>query len=232
MIEIRKSADRGYAQHGWLEARHTFSFANYHDPRFTGFRDLLVINEDRVQPGQGFGKHPHRDMEIITYVLEGELAHEDSMGNGSVIRPGDVQRMSAGRGILHSEFNHSSDKPVHLLQIWIHLNQRGLPPSYEEKRFAIEEKTNRLRRVASPDGAEGSVRIHQNASLFASWLEPGKQLDYEIAPGRTGWVQVARGSLELNGLRLEAGDGAAIQEEARLQFLGKTPAEFIFFDLP
>jgi redox-sensitive bicupin YhaK (pirin superfamily) len=232
MIQIRKSEERGYANHGWLEARHTFSFANYHDPRFTGFRDLLVINEDRVQAGQGFGRHPHHDMEIVTYVLEGELAHKDSMGFGSVIRPGDVQRMSAGTGVTHSEFNHSRDKLLHLLQIWITPREEGIKPGYEEKKFSVEEKTNRLCLIVSPDGEQGSLQMHQDAKIFSTVLEEGKSVAYEFKPQRYGWVQVARGSVRLNGTVLHQGDGAAISEEKKLELEAVTPAEFLLFDLP
>jgi redox-sensitive bicupin YhaK (pirin superfamily) len=231
MIQIRRSADRGHAQHGWLESRHTFSFANYYDPRFTGFRDLLVINEDRVQPGQGFGMHPHRDMEIISYVLEGELAHKDSMGSGSVIRPGDVQRMSAGTGVVHSEFNHSRDHAVHFLQIWIAPETRGIAPSYEERQFAREDKSNRLKQVVSPDGADGSLTLHQDVRVYASLLEPEHRLVHELAPGRYAWLQLARGSVELNGEPLHAGDGVAISDESRLEIVGRSTAELLLLDL-
>lgn len=232
MIQVRRSEERGHAQHGWLESYHTFSFANYYDPKFTGFRDLVVINEDRVQPGRGFGKHPHNDMEIISYVLDGELAHKDSMGSGSVIRPGDVQRMSAGRGVVHSEFNHSQEKRVHFLQIWIQPRVKGIEPSYEEKRFPIEEKKNRLRLVASPTGEEGSITIHQDSKLYSSLLEEGKELSFQLGPSRYAWVQVARGAIEVNGNLLKEGDGAAISEEKALKIVSKNPAEFLLFDLP
>jgi redox-sensitive bicupin YhaK (pirin superfamily) len=231
MITVRKSNDRGHARHGWLESYHTFSFAGYHDPRFTGFRDLLVINEDRVQPGQGFGTHGHEDMEIISYVLEGELAHKDSMGTGSVIRPGDVQRMSAGTGVRHSEFNHSKDNLVHFLQIWITPKQEGIPPSYEEKRFSPEDKRNRLRLIVSPGGDEGSLRIHQDARLYATRLDEGKEASLGLAPGRHGWVQVVRGAIEVNGQRLETGDGAAVSDERELRLRGVQAAEVLVFDL-
>jgi hypothetical protein len=232
MIQVRKSEDRGHAKHGWLDSHHTFSFANYYDPNFTGFRDLLVINEDRVQPGQGFGKHPHRDMEIISYVLEGELAHKDSMGSGSVIRPGDVQRMSAGRGVIHSEFNHSQEKPVHFLQIWITPSKDGISPSYEEKKFSAEEKKNRLRLIVSPAGEEGSLSINQDARLYSSLLDEGKSVSYDYKPGRHGWVQVARGAIELNGTLLKEGDGAAISDVKSLQIKAGKFSEFLLFDLP
>jgi redox-sensitive bicupin YhaK (pirin superfamily) len=232
MIQIRKSSERGHARHGWLESYHTFSFANYYDPQFVGFRDLLVINEDRVQPGEGFGKHGHRDMEIISYVLEGELEHKDSMGTGSIIRPGDVQRMSAGRGVQHSEFNHSKESFVHFLQIWIKPSATGITPSYEERKFSAEEKKNRLRLVVSPRGDEGSLKIHQDARLYAALLESGASVEHTYAPGRHGWVQVARGEVELNGKSLRAGDGAAISDEKALRLKGLSAAEVLVFDLP
>jgi redox-sensitive bicupin YhaK (pirin superfamily) len=232
MIQVRRSEDRGHAKHGWLDSHHTFSFANYYDPNFTGFRDLLVINEDRVQPGEGFGKHPHDNMEIISYVLEGELAHKDSTGTGSVIRPGDVQRMSAGSGVTHSEFNHSKDKLVHFLQIWITPKKEGIKPSYEEKKFSTEEKRNRLKLIVSPTGEEGSLSINQDAKLYSTLLEEGKEVSHEFASGRYGWVQVARGTVELNGMLLKEGDGAAISGESRLKLTAKQPAEVLLFDLP
>lgn len=232
MITIRRSEERGHADHGWLDSYHTFSFAGYHDPRFTGYRDLLVINEDRVQPGQGFGKHPHENMEIITYVLEGELAHKDSMGTGSVLRAGDVQRMSAGTGVRHSEFNHSKERPVHLLQIWITPQKQGIKPSYEERRFTAEEKKNRLKLIASPNGEDGSVMINQDARLYSGIIEEGREVTYALAPERYSWVQVARGSVELNGNPLHQGDGAAIAKESRLRFVAVEAAEVLVFDLP
>jgi redox-sensitive bicupin YhaK (pirin superfamily) len=232
MITLRKSNDRGHARHGWLESYHTFSFANYHDPKYTGFRDLLVINEDRVQPGQGFGTHGHKDMEIISYVLEGELAHKDSMGTGSVIRPGDVQRMSAGTGVRHSEFNHSKDKLVHFLQIWITPKEEGIKPSYEEKKFSSEEKKNNLRLIVSPEGESGSLGINQDARVYATLLDEGKEVSHDLRPGRHGWVQVVRGSVDLNGERMEEGDGASISDERALKLTARTPAEVLLFDLP
>jgi redox-sensitive bicupin YhaK (pirin superfamily) len=232
MISIRKSKERGHARHGWLESYHTFSFANYYDPKFTGFRDLLVINEDRVQPGQGFGKHSHQDMEIISYVMEGELEHRDSMGTGSVIRPGDVQRMSAGRGVQHSEFNHSKEKLVHFFQIWIAPSKEGIKPSYEEKKFSSEEKKNLLKLIVSPTGEDGSLSINQDAKLFASVLDEGKSVDYRLSSGRHGWVQVLRGGLELNGERLAEGDGAAISDVDALKLVAKQASEVLLFDLP
>lgn len=232
MIQVRKSEERGHARHGWLDSHHTFSFANYYDPKFTGYRDLLVINEDRVEPGQGFGKHGHEDMEIISYVLEGELAHKDSMGSGSVLRPGDVQRMSAGLGVQHSEFNHSKEKPVHFLQIWITPKKEGIKPSYEEKTFSTEEKRNRLKLIASPTGEDGSLTINQDAKLFSTVLEEGKDVGYELAKNRFAWIQVARGSLTLNGVALQAGDGAAVSDETPLKLVASHASEVLLFDLP
>lgn len=233
MIALRKSNERGHAKHGWLESYHTFSFAGYYDPKFTGFRDLLVINEDRVQPAQGFGRHGHRDMEIISYVVEGALEHKDSMGTGSVIRPGDVQRMSAGRGVHHSEFNHSKDSLVHFLQIWITPQEEGTEPRYEEKNFSSQEKSNRLRLIVSPDGYNGSIKINQDAKLYASVLDEGAEVAHAFKAGRYGWVQVVRGSIELNDtMLLEAGDGAAISEEKELRLKGRAVAsEVLLFEL-
>ena len=231
MISIRKAEERGHFDHGWLDTRHTFSFADYHDAKFMGFRALRVINEDRVQPGQGFGTHPHRDMEIISYVLEGALAHQDSMGNGSAIRPGDVQRMTAGTGVLHSEFNHSKDRVVHFLQIWILPARPGLAPSYEQKTFSPEEKRGRLRLVASPDGRDGSVVIHQDARLHVTLLGPDEEVSLPLAAGRHAWVQVARGEVDLNGERLRVGDGAAVSDEKAVALRGRHDAEVLVFDL-
>ncbi|NTV01328.1 MAG: pirin family protein [Chlorobiaceae bacterium] len=231
MITIRKASDRGHEEHGWLDTRHTFSFADYHDPAHMGFRSLRVINEDRVMPGQGFGTHPHRDMEIISYVLEGALEHRDSMGNGTVIRPGEVQRMSAGSGVTHSEFNHSEHEPVHFFQIWILPEKRGLLPGYEQKRFPAEERRGRFRLVASRDGREGALVINQDASIHSAILEPGESVSFTLASGRHAWLQVARGSVELNGLALEAGDGAAASEEPLLTVVGGALSELILFDL-
>jgi redox-sensitive bicupin YhaK (pirin superfamily) len=231
MITVRPSRERGHAQHGWLDSRHTFSFADYHDPRHMGFRALRVINEDRVSPGQGFGTHPHRDMEIISYVLEGGLEHKDSLGTGSVIRPGDVQRMSAGTGVLHSEFNASSTAPVHFLQIWIVPEARGLSPSYEQKSFAPEERANRLRLVAGRDGREGALTVHQDVSLYAGLLDAGTTLTHPLGPGRHAWVQVARGAVDLGGRPLAAGDGAALSDEPGLSLRATEPAELLVFDL-
>ncbi len=231
MFQIRHAHERGHADHGWLESYHTFSFAGYHDPAFMGFGPLRVINEDRVQPGQGFGTHSHRDMEIISYVLEGALAHQDSLGNGSAIRPGDVQRLSAGTGITHSEFNGSDVERVHFLQIWLHPERRGLTPSYEERRFPEQEKTDRLRLVASRDGREASVVVHQNLDLYATRLTEGCEVEHQAAPDRKVWIQVARGSLEVNGQPLEAGDGMAITDEARIVMQATSPAEALLFDM-
>ncbi len=233
MITLRPSEARGHFDHGWLNTYHTFSFADYYDPENMGFRSLRVINEDFVAPGNGFGTHPHRDMEIITYVLEGALAHKDSMGNGSAIRPHEVQRMSAGTGVLHSEFNHSRAEQVHLLQIWILPERRGIEPSYEQKTYPRDEKLNKLRLVASRDGDEGSVRIHQDAKLYASILEPGKTLTYEPATGRHAWLQAIDGVITVNGKTLKAGDGAAVSDESKLEILstGEYEAEFLLFDL-
>ena len=231
MITVRKSEHRGHANHGWLDSHHTFSFSDYYDSAHLGFRDLLVINEDRVQPGQGFGRHGHQDMEIISYVLEGELEHRDSLGNGAVLRPGDVQRMSAGTGVRHSEFNHSKQHLVHFLQIWIQPAKQGVTPSYEDKNFPLEERRNRLRLLVSPDGADGSLVIHQDARVYATLLEPGREVALELASGRRAWVQVARGDGELNGIRLTAGDGAAIEGESSLRWKATTQAEILVFDL-
>jgi redox-sensitive bicupin YhaK (pirin superfamily) len=220
MITLRPADQRGQADYGWLHTRYTFSFADYYDPEHVHFRSLRVINEDHVEPGHGFGTHPHRDMEIITYVLEGALAHKDSMGTGSTIRPGEVQRMSAGTGVLHSEFNYSPSEEVHLLQIWSLPERKSIEPSYEQKEFARESKLNRLRLVASPGGEEGSVTIHQDARLYASILEEGKSVRHELGKGRYAWLQVVRG------------DGAAVEREASLEITGNAPiSEFLLFDL-
>jgi len=232
MITIRPAKERGHADHGWLDTWHTFSFADYYDPRFMGFRVLRVINEDFVAPGQGFPTHGHRDMEIITYVLEGALEHRDSLGNGSVIRPGEVQRMSAGTGVRHSEANPSASDALHLLQIWIAPAKAGIAPGYEQKTFGDADKRGRLRLVASPDGAEGSVTIHQDARLYASVLGPGQSVTHTLAPGRHAWLHVARGTLTLNGHPLAQGDGVAIVSEPTLTLSGTTEAEALLFDLP
>jgi redox-sensitive bicupin YhaK (pirin superfamily) len=231
MLLIRRSDERGRANLGWLDSRHTFSFADYHDPRYMGYGPLRVINEDRVQPGQGFGTHGHRDMEIISYVLEGELAHRDSMGNGSVIRRGDVQRMSAGTGVQHSEFNHSQTKPVHFFQIWLFPDRRGLAPGYEEKRFEDDAKRGRLRLVASRDGREGSVVVHQDADLYAALLAAGDEVTHATDRTRKGWVQLASGALTVNGEELEAGDGAAIAYEDNVVIRAAADAEILLFDM-
>jgi redox-sensitive bicupin YhaK (pirin superfamily) len=232
MIEVRRSKERGYADHGWLKSFHTFSFANYHDPAHMGFGPLRVINEDRVEAGRGFGTHSHRDMEIISYVLDGELAHTDSTGTGSVLHPGAVQRMSAGTGVQHSEYNHSKTGLTHFLQIWIEPSQRGIAPSYEERDFPEEEKRGRLRLVASPDGAEGSVTIHQDARLYIGLLEGAERVALDLAPERIAWVQVARGAVTVNGQRLEAGDGAKLRMESTVELSGGEQAEVLVFDLP
>jgi redox-sensitive bicupin YhaK (pirin superfamily) len=231
MITIRKAEERGHFDFGWLNTYHTFSFGEYYDPRNMGFRTLRVINEDYVHPGRGFPTHGHRDMEIITYVLEGGLAHKDSMGNGSIIRPGDVQRMSAGTGVRHSEANPSPSESVHLLQIWIMPDEMNVEPSYEQKRFEDEEKRGRLCLVASPDSSENSVTIHQDARLYASLLDSSQRVVHELKPNRHAWVQVARGAIEVNGQSLKQGDGAAISEERELTITGTEPSEVLLFDL-
>jgi redox-sensitive bicupin YhaK (pirin superfamily) len=236
MITIRPADQRGHADHGWLNAYHTFSFANYYDPRNMGFRALRVINEDRVAPGQGFGTHAHNDMEIITYVLEGALEHKDSMGNKGVIRPGEVQHMSAGSGVRHSEFNHSKDEQVHLLQIWIMPDSDGITPQYQQKEFANGERNGKLLQVAKSDasknGDAGALKIHANASLYASVLQPGESVSYDLDPKRHGWLQVARGGVKLNGKEMTAGDGAAISQESKLEITGtEQDSEILLFDL-
>ena len=228
---IRRSDERGLADHGWLRSRHTFSFADYHDPAHMGFRTLRVINQDVVQPGRGFGTHAHRDMEIISYVLEGELAHRDSMGNEGVIRAGDVQRMTAGTGVAHSEFNHSPREPVHFLQIWITPERRGLEPGYEQRSFSPGERRGALRLVASRDGREGSVTVHQDVELRAALLEADQEVRHELAPGRGAWIQLVRGSVQLDGERLGPGDGAAVEQPGVLRFTAAEPAELLLFDL-
>jgi len=232
MTEIRRSDERGYADHGWLRSYHSFSFADYFDPRHVEFGPLRVINEDRVVPGAGFGTHGHRDMEIISYVLEGALAHKDSTGTSSVIRPGDVQRMSAGRGVLHSEFNHSHDAPVHFLQIWIQPDVRGIPPGYEQKHFTPGEKRGRLRLVASPDGADGSVTIRQNARLHAGLFDGAERATLEVGPGRRLYVHVARGRVTANGEALAAGDALKLTDTTTLVLSDGAAAEVLVFDLP
>lgn len=230
MLRIRKATERGHADHGWLNTYHTFSFADYYDPAQMGFRSLRVINEDRVEPAIGFPTHPHRDMEIISYVLEGALEHRDSMGNGSVIYPGELQRMSAGTGITHSEFNHEKNEELHFLQIWILPERLGVQPSYEQKFFSDEEKRGTLRLIASPDGSDGSVTIHQDARLYAALLD-GHELSHTLSPGRHAWLQVLRGEVLLNGQRLGTGDGAAISDEERLVVSSAAAAEVLLFDL-
>jgi redox-sensitive bicupin YhaK (pirin superfamily) len=231
MIVRRPAHERGHSDLGWLDSRHTFSFADYYDPRFMGFRALRVINEDRVKPGYGFGTHPHRDMEIISYVLEGALAHKDSMGTGSVIRPGDVQRMSAGTGVLHSEMNPSTTEGVHFLQIWLMPNERGIAPSYEEKRFEAAEKRGRFRLLASPDARDGAVAIHQDVDLYAGVFAPGEGARFEMRPGRHAWLQVAQGAVTLNGETFGQGDGAAVSDETALDVKATADSEIILFDL-
>lgn len=231
MITIRKSEDRGHFNLRWLDTYHTFSFDEYFNPAYMHFRSLRVINEDRVAPGQGFPTHSHRDMEIITYILSGALEHRDSMGNGSVIRPGDVQRMTAGSGVSHSEFNPSQSEAVHLLQIWILPNARNLPPGYEEKHFAEDERRGRLTLIASEDGREGSVTIHQDAKVYATVLEAGQTVTHAVDPDRYAWLQVARGTISLNEMELKQGDGAAVSKESELVIVAHDQAELLLFDL-
>ncbi len=233
MITVRKAGDRGHFDHGWLDTKHTFSFAGYQDPEHMGFRALRVINEDRVKPGEGFGTHGHRDMEILSYVLGGALAHKDSTGGGGVLRPGEVQRMSAGTGVMHSEFNGSREEEVHFLQIWIIPDRAGYAPSYEQKDYPEAERRGKLRLVASPDGAEGSTTIHQDARVYATLIGPGERVRHALAPGRRGWVQVARGQLTVNGRTLSAGDGAALSDEDAIALEGQAAtSEALVFDLP
>ena len=232
MIELRRAAERGHAQHGWLDSWHSFSFADYHDPAHMGYSALRVINEDRIQPGTGFGTHGHRDMEIVSYVLEGALAHKDSMGTGSTIVPGDVQRMSAGRGVQHSEFNHSKGGVTHFLQIWIEPSVRGIPPGYEQKHFDAASKRGRLRLVASPDGADGSVTIHQDARLYVALLDGAERASHALAPGRKAYVHVARGTLAVNGTPLGAGDALKASGVADVVLEKGEGAEALLFDLP
>ncbi|HUP10337.1 MAG TPA: pirin family protein [Caldimonas sp.] len=237
MITVRKSSERGQADHGWLKSFHTFSFADYHDPRYMGHGNLRVINEDRIAPGTGFGTHGHRDMEIVSYVLEGELAHQDSMGNGrgggaaGVIRPGDVQRMSAGRGVMHSEFNHAKDATTHFLQIWIEPSQRGIEPGYEQRHFDAAEKRGRLRLIASPDGREGSVTIHADASIRSGLFDGAERATLALDPSRKAWVHIARGAAVVNGRPLEAGDALALAGERELVIEQGRHAEVLVFDL-
>jgi redox-sensitive bicupin YhaK (pirin superfamily) len=231
MINIRKSGDRGHFDHGWLDTHFTFSFADYYDPKHVHFRTLRVLNDDRVAGGTGFPTHPHKDMEIVTYVLEGALEHRDSMGTGSVIRPGDVQYMSAGSGVTHSEFNASKTEPVHLLQIWMFPEEKGLKPIYDQKNFSDAEKRGKLRLLASPDGRDGSVKIRQDNELYATVLGKGESVKHALKPERHAYVQVARGSVKLNGKQLDAGDGAAISTEKAVEFTGVDNAEVLLFDL-
>ena len=231
MIRIHKSSDRGHANHGWLDSRFSFSFAEYYDPAHTHFRTLRVMNDDRIAGGGGFPTHPHRDMEIVTYVLEGALAHKDSMGNGSVIRPGDVQYMSAGTGVAHSEFNASDQETVHLYQIWMFPDRQNYVPAYDQKHFSEADKRGKLCLVVSPDGRDGSVKIRQDNELYASVLSPGQSVSHELKPGRHAYVQVARGTVKLNGQELQTGDGAAISEENLLALTCVTDAEVLLFDL-
>jgi redox-sensitive bicupin YhaK (pirin superfamily) len=232
MIEIRRSNDRGHAMHGWLDSRHTFSFADYHDSRHMGFGPLRVINEDRVEPGKGFAAHSHRDMEIVSYVLSGALEHRDSMGNGSVIRPGDVQMMRAGTGVTHSEYNPSREEWVHFLQIWIVPDTKGLPPAYGQQHFSEDERSGRLRLVASKDGRDGSLSISQDASIHAAILDEGAGVTHELAPGRRAWLQMIRGRVQVGGETLHAGDGAAVTGEPGVTVRASEPSELLLFDLP
>lgn len=231
MISIRRSQDRGHFNHGWLDTYHTFSFADYYDPDQMGFRALRVMNEDRVAPGMGFGMHGHRDMEIVTYVLSGALEHKDSLGHGEALRPGELQRMTAGRGIRHSEFNPSATEPVHLYQIWLLPREAGLEPGYEQKAFAESERHNRLKLVASPGGDDGSLTIQQDARLYLATLDGGVSLTHTLPAGRHAWIQVLRGAIDLNGTALAAGDGAAISNESKLAIRATSPAEVLLFDL-
>lgn len=231
MITIRKAEDRGHFNHGWLDTYHTFSFDRYYDPRHMSFGSLRVINEDRVAPGHGFPTHSHRDMEIITYILEGGLAHQDSMGNGSIIKPGEVQRMTAGTGVAHSEANPSATEPVHLLQIWIMPNAHNLEPGYEQKMYSDELKQGKLCLIASEDGREGSVTIHQDAGVYAATLATEQQVAHRLEENRKAWLQVARGAVKLNGMDLKQGDGAAISDEAAIEISGRESSEVLLFDM-
>jgi redox-sensitive bicupin YhaK (pirin superfamily) len=231
MITIRKAEERGHFDFGWLNTYHSFSFGDYYDPTHTRFRTLRVINEDVVQPGHGFPRHGHRDMEIVTYILQGALEHRDSMGTGSIIRRGDAQRMSAGTGVMHSEANPSPDAPVHLLQIWILPREQGLTPEYEEKKFSDEDKRNKLRLIVSPNGADDSVKIHQDAKIYASLLDERQELVHPLENGRGAWLQVAAGAVTLNGIDLKQGDGAAVNDESSVRITAPQPAEFLLFDL-
>ncbi len=232
MINVRPAEARGKSDFGWLDSKHSFSFGDYYDPAHMGFRNLRVINEDKVAAGQGFGRHPHRDMEILSYVIAGSLGHRDSMGNGSIIKPGEVQRMSAGTGVTHSEMNADAKNPVHFLQIWLLPAERGIAPGYEQKAFADDEKRGKLRLVGSRDGREGSVTIHSDVNLYAALLSQNEKVSYELPPERHVYVQVVRGSVSMNGMRLGAGDGAAISEERALEITGRDESEILVFDLP
>lgn len=231
MLTVRRAEDRGHADHGWLDTRHTFSFADYYDPKHVGFRALRVINEDRVQPAHGFGTHGHKDMEIISYVLAGALEHKDSMGTGSVIVPGDVQRMSAGTGVLHSEFNASKTSPVHFLQIWLLPSENGIVPGYEQRTFPLDDRRGKLRLIASPDGAQGSVTVHADVRLYASTLRANESVRHEVAPGRHVWIHEARGRAKVNGVELSAGDGARSSSAEPVDIVGLDDAEILLFDL-
>jgi quercetin 2,3-dioxygenase len=231
MITRRPASARGHADHGWLDTRHTFSFADYHDPEFMGFHALRVLNEDRVQPAMGFGTHGHRDMEILTWVLEGALQHRDSLGNGSVIYPGDLQRMTAGTGVNHSEYNASRDDPVHFLQMWIVPDTIGLAPGYEQRRFSISDRQGKMKLLVSPDGRDGSVRIHQDICLYTTMLTPGEHVTATLGAGRSGWLHVSHGVVEANGIRLEEGDGAAITGETQMDLVAPDHTEVLLFDL-
>lgn len=232
MLTMRRAEQRGHFNHGWLDTYHSFSFGRYHDPAQMGFSNLRVINEDVIAPGGGFPEHGHNDMEIVTYVLQGALQHRDSMGNGSVIRPGDIQRMSAGTGVTHSEYNPSTEQPVHLLQIWLEPNSPGVQPGYEQRHFPPEERRGRWVLLVSPDGRDGSVAAHQDGLLYSTLLEPGDQLDYRFAPDRRGYLQLARGSLQIGGVTMRAGDGLKIQKQEQLQISAVEPTEVLLFDLP
>jgi quercetin 2,3-dioxygenase len=232
MIMLRQASERGRGDYGWLDTRHTFSFNDYHDPRHMSFRALRVMNEDWIAPGKGFGTHGHRDMEIVTYVLEGALEHKDSLGNGSVLRPGEFQRMTAGTGIEHSEFNPSESEPVHLYQIWLFPERRGLTPSYDQRDFPLAERKGKLRVVASPDGREGSLTIHQDAEVFLTTLEAGNHVAYNLAPGRHGWIQVLRGGIKVEAFDLAAGDGLAVSDQSVVNLTAAQASEVMLFDLP
>ncbi|MBM4246378.1 MAG: pirin family protein [Deltaproteobacteria bacterium] len=231
MYDVRRSDARGHADHGWLDSRHTFSFADYHDPAHMGFRALRVINEDRVAPGRGFGRHPHRDMEILTYVVSGAVQHADSMGNRAVVRPGEIQRMTAGTGVTHSEVNPSPAEDLHLLQIWIEPDRRGYDPGYEQVRYADRDRNGRLVQLAAREPQSGAVRIHQDVSLWTAALERGARVVHDLAPGRHGWLQVVEGTVEVAGHRLSAGDGLAVSDETNVAIAGIEPAEILLFDL-